>query len=123
MVPTPVEFTKQNLAGARFESVTLAAARFREVDLSGARFHNVNISGVVIRGAWFVDVEMSGDVENVILNGVDVAPPVEAELDMRHPDGAKMRPTDAAGYCEAWEFLERARPPPPARGTPRERRG
>jgi hypothetical protein len=32
MVPTPVELTKGNLAGARFESVTLAAARFREVD-------------------------------------------------------------------------------------------
>jgi hypothetical protein len=107
MVPTPVEFTKENLAGARFESVTLADARPREVDLSGSRFHNVNMSGVVIRGAWFVDVEMSGDVENAILNGVDVAPLVEAELDRRHPDRAKMRPTDAAGYCEAWDLLER----------------
>src|SRR5262249_9547175 len=38
---------------------------------------------------------------------VDVAPLVEAELDRRYPDRAKMRPADADGYREAWDILER----------------
>jgi hypothetical protein len=42
-----------------------------------------------------------------VINGVDVAPLIEAELDRRDPDRPKMRPTDAAGYREAWDVLER----------------
>jgi hypothetical protein len=41
------------------------------------------------------------------INGVDVAPLVEAELDRRHPEGAKMRPIDPAGFREAWDIVER----------------
>jgi hypothetical protein len=43
----------------------------------------------------------------VRINGVDVVPLVEAELDRRYPDRAKMRPGDATGYREAWDVLER----------------
>jgi hypothetical protein len=32
---------------------------------------------------------------------------VDAELNRRSPDGAKMRPTDPAGFREAWDILER----------------
>ena len=34
-------------------------------------------------------------------------PLVEAELDRRYPDRAKMRPADADGYRQAWDILER----------------
>ena len=34
-------------------------------------------------------------------------PLVEAELDRRYPDRAKMRPADADGFRQAWEILER----------------
>ena len=44
---------------------------------------------------------------NLRINGVDVVPLVEAELDRRYPDRAKMRPADAAGFREAWDILER----------------
>ncbi|WP_343994829.1 DinB family protein, partial [Terrabacter terrae] len=44
---------------------------------------------------------------NLRINGVDVAPYVEAELDRIHPDRSKMRPTDAAGYREGWGAVER----------------
>jgi len=40
-----------------------------------------------------------------VINGVDVAPLIEAELDRRHPDRAKMRPIDAAGFRDAWHIL------------------
>jgi hypothetical protein len=36
-----------------------------------------------------------------------VAPLVEAELDRRMPDRPKMRPTDADGFREAWDIVER----------------
>jgi DinB superfamily len=54
-----------------------------------------------------VDVEISGELRNVVVNGVDIAPLVEAELDRRMPDRARMRPGDADGFREAWAVLER----------------
>ena len=52
-------------------------------------------------------MSVDGEVSNLRINGVDVAPLVEAELDRRDPDRVKMRPTDPAGFREAWELLER----------------
>ncbi|MGC4943464.1 DinB family protein [Kribbella sp. DT2] len=101
------EFVKQNLTGARFEDVYLTGASFHDVDLSGARFQLVDLSGVTIRGAALVNVEIDAQIENLRINGVDVVPLVEAELDRRHPDRVKMRPVDADGYREAWVALER----------------
>jgi len=46
-------------------------------------------------------------IENLRVNGVDVVPLVEAELNRRYPERAKMSPADAAGYREAWDILER----------------
>lgn len=101
------EFTSEDLTGSRFRDVYLTRARFHDVDLSSARFHEVDLTGVVIRGAFLVDMDLSGEVKNLRVNGVDVAPLVEAELNRRHPDRAKMRPSDADGYREAWDILER----------------
>jgi len=101
------EFHGENLTGARFEDVHLTDARFHDVDLTNARFRLVDLTGVRIRGAVLVDVEISGELENLWVNGVDVAPLVEAELDRRYPDRATMRPTDADGFREAWVVLER----------------
>ena len=91
------DFTREDLAGSRFEMV----------DLTGARFHNVDLTGAVISGALLVNMDISGEIQDVRINGVDVAPLVEAELDRRYPDRAKMRPADADGYRQAWDILER----------------
>lgn len=90
-----------------FENVRMTGAQFRVVDLSGARFDNVLLSGVVMRGVELCDVDISGELRNVVINGVDVAPLVEAELDRRCPDRPKMRPTDPDGFREAWALLGR----------------
>src|SRR5690349_4684504 len=92
-----VEFDNQDLSGSRFRHVDLSGSTFRNIDLSGARLVDVDL----------VDVEISGWLDNLRINEVDVAPLIEAELDRRHPDRAKMRPTDAAGFREAWAILER----------------
>jgi uncharacterized protein YjbI with pentapeptide repeats len=91
------DFTREDLTGARFD----------QVDLTGARFHNVDLTGVKITGALLVNLDIDGLLENIRINGVDVVPLVEAELNRRYPDRAKMRPADADGYREAWDILER----------------
>jgi DinB superfamily/Pentapeptide repeats (8 copies) len=101
------DFTHQNLSGARFEYVYLTGADFHGVDLTDAHFRLVDLTRVTIRGADLKDMDISGQIDNVRINGVDVVRLVEAELDRRYPDRAKMRPGDAAGYRKAWDVLER----------------
>ena len=101
------EFTGEDLTGSRFEDVYLTGALFHDVDLSNASFRVVDLSGVTIRGAALVNVDISGDCENLLVNGVDVVPFVEAELNSRYPDRSRMRPADPDGYREAWDILER----------------
>jgi DinB superfamily/Pentapeptide repeats (9 copies) len=100
------DFTQQNLSGSVFEDVSLKDARFHDVTLAGATFEQVDLSGVTIRDAYFMDVEINADIANVRINGVDVVPLIEAELDRRYPGRVKMRPTDADGFREAWDLLE-----------------
>jgi uncharacterized protein YjbI with pentapeptide repeats len=109
------DFAHENLSGARFDDVYLTGADFHNVDLTGARFRLVDLTGVTIRGADLIDVDISGQIKNLTINGVDVAPLVEAELDRRYPSRAKMRPSDAAGYREAWDVLEELWPQTVAR--------
>lgn len=101
------DFIRADLRGSRFEQVDLSGAQFQAVDLAGARFRGVDFSGAVLRGAELVGVEINGEIENVTVNGVDIGPLVEAELNRRDPDRAKMRPADPAGFREAWDILER----------------
>ena len=111
------ELIEQDLGGARLERVSLRGASLTEVDLAGATMRRVDLSGVEVRAGRFsnsrmrgvelVDVEIYGELHNVVVNGVDIAPLVEAELNRRMPERARMRPDDAAGFREAWAILER----------------
>jgi DinB superfamily/Pentapeptide repeats (8 copies) len=101
------DFIDADLRGSRFERTDLTGAELRLVDLSDAVFRAVDLRKVVMRGVELVDVDIYGEIERLVINGVDVAPLIEAELNRRHPDRAKMRPTDPAGFREAWDTLER----------------
>jgi uncharacterized protein YjbI with pentapeptide repeats len=111
------DFHQQDLADSRFEQVHLQRARFHEVhlndadfndvDLTGAQFREVFFKDVVMRGTGLVNVRIEGEIDGLTVNGVDVAPLVQAELERREPDLAKMRPTDPDGFREAWDTLER----------------
>ena len=89
------DFTSEHLTGSRFEDVFLTGARFHDVDLTNARFHLVDLTGVMIRGAALVNVDLSGEINNLRVTGVDVVPLVEAELNRRLPGTRE----DAAGRC------------------------
>ncbi|HUS62274.1 MAG TPA: DinB family protein [Acidimicrobiales bacterium] len=101
------EFSEQELRGSRFDAVDLTGSVFRRVYLTDARFEAVDMTRVVMQGVDLIDVEISGSLRNLRINGVDVAPLVEAELDRRHPGREKMRATDPEGFREAWDLLER----------------
>ena len=77
-------------------------SEFRELDLRGAHVERVRMRGVEL-----VDVEISGELQNVVVNGVDIAPIIDAELNRRMPERARMRPDDSHGLREAWAILER----------------
>jgi hypothetical protein len=100
-------FHEQDLTGARFERVSLRDAHMNAVDLSGAQIRGCAFNGSRMRGVELVDVEISGELQNVVVNGVDIAPLVEAELNRRMPERAKMRPDDSDGFRDAWAILER----------------
>jgi DinB family protein/pentapeptide repeat protein len=111
------EFRDQDLTGAQFERVSLRGAHFTDVHLNDARLRDVDLTGAQLRGSLLqdcrlrgvelVDVEIHGELHHVVVNGVDVAPLVEVELDRRMPERARMRPTDSDGFREAWAILER----------------
>jgi len=102
-----VDFFDEELRGSRFERVDLTGSEFRASDLTEARFRAVDLSRVVMSGVELADVDIHGEIMNVTINGVDIGPLVTAELDRRYPQRAKMRPTDAAGFREAWDVVER----------------
>jgi hypothetical protein len=92
---------------AEFLNADLTHARFESVNLGHATFRDVLLHKVAMRGVWITDVTITGEVDGLTINGVDVGPLIEAELNRRMPDRAKMRPDDPAGFREAWDTVER----------------
>lgn len=88
--------------GAEFINVDLRGARFVEADLSGVVMRGVKVDGVDIDAPW---IDEDGGVLRV--NGVDVIPFVEAELNRRFPGRADRRAEDPDGLRAAWAALER----------------
>jgi uncharacterized protein YjbI with pentapeptide repeats len=115
------DFIDADLRGSRFERTDLSGAQLWAVDLAGAQFRGVDLSGAMMRGVELSNVSIYGEILNVTVNGVDIGPLVDAELNRRYPDRAKMRPADPAGFREACDILgrlweqtvERARRLPP----------
>jgi hypothetical protein len=84
-------------------------AEFVDADLRGARFVRTDLSGAIMRA---VDVQ-SADLDapwlyygSLLVNGVDVVPFVEAELNRRFPGRADRRATDPDGLRAAWVSLQ-----------------
>ncbi len=95
-------------AGEGGGSTQFRGARFDVADLRGARFTDCDLTGVTIRDGWLVDVNISGYVSNVTVNGVDVTDFVSAELDRRHPERVQFREGQTADDVRAmWDTIER----------------
>jgi hypothetical protein len=86
---------------------SMPGVRIEDADFSGARLHAPNFEGAKITDAWFFGADISGDLEGLRLNGVEVAPLVMAELERRFPERAKLRASDRGGLADAWAMIER----------------
>ncbi len=95
-------FTQSDeLQGAQFVDADLRGARFVRADLSGVVMRAVEVQGTDIEAPWLSDGGRS-----LRVNGVDVAPLVEAELDRRFPGRADRHAADPDGLRRAWAALE-----------------
>jgi hypothetical protein len=96
-------FTRSdNLQGAEFIDANLRGARFVRADLSGAVMRGVELQGADIDTPWLFD-----DDTVFRVNGVDVIPFIEAELNRRFPGRADQRAEDPEGLRRAWAAVER----------------
>lgn len=91
--PERPEFVDANLRGARFVRSDLTAVVMRAVDVAGAD----------IDDPWLLDGE-----SRLLVNGVDVTPYVESQLNARFPGRELRRADDPGGLREAWAAVERA---------------
>ncbi|MTD13557.1 DinB family protein [Nakamurella sp. YIM 132087] len=98
----PTEFSRSDdLRGARFTNVNLRGARFDGVDLSGAMIRGSDIAGGEIDSPWLIESR-----DPLWVNGVDVTPFVDAELDRRFPGRSQRRAGDPESLRAAWSVLQ-----------------
>ncbi|WP_310528291.1 DinB family protein [Nocardioides sp.] len=77
-------------------------AHIEHTDLRAISFHHVRFPGLEL-----VDVEISGEIQDVTINGVDIGPLIEAELNRRLPDRVKLHPTTVVEFQVGGAILER----------------
>jgi hypothetical protein len=83
-----------------------SGAKFRNVDLSGARFRNVDLHGVKMVDALLVDAELSGLIDGLKVNGIEVAPLIRAEMERRYPSRTALFASDSEGLQDACRSVE-----------------
>ena len=91
---------------AELTDADLQGSRFWRVDLSGSRLHGVVLQDVKITDAWVSNLDVSGMIDRLVVNEVDVTAFVREELDKRHPERRMLRATDVEGLRAAWAMIE-----------------
>ncbi|NHA67204.1 DinB family protein [Phycicoccus flavus] len=98
---------EHRLHGGRVRDVLAEDFAAEDVVLERTTVREALLRDVRLRGVQVQRMEIDGDVEDLVVNGVEVMPLVEAELARRFPDYPAMRPTDADGFRHAWDVVER----------------
>jgi DinB superfamily/Pentapeptide repeats (8 copies) len=80
--------------------------RFVDQDLAGAQFREVNLIGARMRGVLLMGADIDGAIDGLRVNGVEVAPLIEAELNRLHPERTKLRPATPAQALAAVDVVD-----------------
>src|SRR5262245_42653063 len=80
--------------------------QFVDADLPGARFVRSDLSGSVMRGVCVTGGDIDGEIDGLRVNGVEVLPFIETELNRRFPGREGRRATDPDGMRTNWAALE-----------------
>ncbi len=99
----------------------LRGAEFVGADLQDSWFRQSKLRAVRMRGADLTGADIDGDIDGVRVNGIEIAPLVEAELDRRYPERAALRARDAASMRSGWAGLEAMWAPTMTRAVARPR--
>jgi hypothetical protein len=83
-----------------------AGSRVDDLDLTGVHLHGANFEGAKLTDAYLCGADISGDIEGLRVNGIEIEPLVQAELDRHFPERVKLRATDIADLREAWSMVE-----------------
>ena len=85
-------------------------------DVSGRRFRHLNLSKTRVRGAFLVDtkvtdawvhsLDLSGNIQSLVVNGVEVADYVQSELEPRHPELGYLHSKDLPGMQPPWAKVQ-----------------
>lgn len=105
------EFTDADLSDARFAGTKLARSSFVDADLSKTRFVRSDLSGAVMRAVNLDGADLDDPWvtrSSLFVNGVDVAPLVDAELNRRFPGREQRRAQTPDDLRDAWAAAERA---------------
>jgi len=94
------------------EDQSLEGHQFRDRSLKGASFVECDLSEVVIRGSDISGMEIDAPWlrfgKPLVVNGLDVGPFVEADLNRRFPGRELQEAPDPEGLRAAWAALEDA---------------
>jgi hypothetical protein len=92
-----------DLRHAEFVAANLTSARFRFADLEGAAFDQSYLPRVVMRGVDLTGADIDGQIRDLKINGVEVLPLIEAELNRRYPGRELARSQVLAEQRESFE--------------------
>ena len=88
------------------DGASLKGAEVKNIDLSRTRLRNVDLTDARIMEANLVNARFSGLIIGLVVNDVEVAPLITAEMDRRYPERTRLRPRDADGARAAWSVIE-----------------
>ena len=94
--------TGEDLSGKVFADTNLRGARFVESDLAGVVVRGCDVEGMEIDAPWL----RWG--RPLTVNGVDIGPYVEAELNRRFPGREEQEAATPEGLAAAWAKVEAA---------------
>jgi hypothetical protein len=71
------------------------------LNLAGTRVHGAFLVDTKVTDAWVHSLDLSGNIQSLVANGVEVAGYVQAELERRHPELGYLGSMDVPGLQRA----------------------